>query len=33
MVNGKVLATGTPEQIRGNKEAQDAYLGSGEEGA
>ena len=32
MVNGKVLATGTPEEIRNSQEVQDAYLGSGEEG-
>lgn len=30
MVDGKVLATGTPEEIRGNTDVQDAYLGSGE---
>ncbi len=33
MVNGKVLATGTPEQIRNNKEVQEAYLGTGQEEA
>jgi len=31
MVNGKVLATGTPEEIRSNDDVQNAYLGSGEE--
>jgi branched-chain amino acid transport system ATP-binding protein len=30
MVDGKVLATGTPEEIRGNTDVQDAYLGSGD---
>ena len=33
MVNGKVLATGTPEQIRNNKEVQEAYLGTEQEEA
>jgi branched-chain amino acid transport system ATP-binding protein len=33
MVNGKVLATGTPEQIRSNKDVQEAYLGTGQEEA
>jgi branched-chain amino acid transport system ATP-binding protein len=28
MVEGKVMAIGTPEEIRGNKEVLDAYLGS-----
>ena len=28
MVEGQVLAIGTPEQIRGNKQVLDAYLGS-----
>ncbi len=28
MVEGKVLAIGTPEEIRGNKQVLDAYLGS-----
>ncbi|WP_298432254.1 ABC transporter ATP-binding protein [Geobacter sp.] len=27
LVYGKILATGTPEEIRGNKEVQEAYLG------
>jgi branched-chain amino acid transport system ATP-binding protein len=27
MVNGKVLATGAPDEIRGNREVQNAYLG------
>jgi len=27
MVNGRVLATGTPDEIRGNKDVQSAYLG------
>lgn len=31
MVNGKVLATGTPAEIRASQQVQDAYLGSGEE--
>ncbi len=31
MVNGQVLATGSPEAIRENPEVQDAYLGTGEE--
>ncbi len=31
MVNGTVLASGTPEQIRASQDVQDAYLGSGEE--
>jgi branched-chain amino acid transport system ATP-binding protein len=30
MVDGQVLATGTPEEIRSNRDVQDAYLGSGE---
>jgi branched-chain amino acid transport system ATP-binding protein len=33
MANGKVLATGTPEQIRANREVQRAYLGALEESA
>jgi branched-chain amino acid transport system ATP-binding protein len=28
MVEGKVLAIGTPEEIRSNKQVLDAYLGS-----
>jgi branched-chain amino acid transport system ATP-binding protein len=28
MVEGKVLAIGTPEEIRGNKQVLEAYLGS-----
>jgi branched-chain amino acid transport system ATP-binding protein len=28
MVNGKILASGTPEAIRANREVQSAYLGS-----
>jgi len=31
MVNGAVLATGTPEQIRANDEVQRAYLGDADE--
>jgi branched-chain amino acid transport system ATP-binding protein len=30
MVDGGVLATGTPEEIRSNADVQEAYLGSGE---
>jgi branched-chain amino acid transport system ATP-binding protein len=30
MVNGKILASGTPEAIRANREVQSAYLGSTE---
>jgi branched-chain amino acid transport system ATP-binding protein len=30
MVDGAVLASGTPEQIRANREVQEAYLGSDE---
>lgn len=33
MVNGRVLATGTPEQIRNSQDVQDAYLGTGEDDA
>jgi branched-chain amino acid transport system ATP-binding protein len=28
MVEGKVMAIGTPEEIRGNKQVLDAYLGN-----
>ena len=28
MVEGKVMAIGTPEEIRGNKQVLDAYLGA-----
>ena len=31
MVNGKVLATGAPAEIRANREVQNAYLGSSDE--
>ncbi len=31
MVNGAVLASGTPEQMRASQAVQDAYLGTGEE--
>jgi branched-chain amino acid transport system ATP-binding protein len=31
MVNGKVLATDAPEQIRANREVQIAYLGATED--
>jgi len=30
MANGKVLATGAPEEIRANREVQVAYLGAAE---
>jgi len=33
MVNGKVLASGSPQEIRANSQVQDAYLGNGEEEA
>jgi branched-chain amino acid transport system ATP-binding protein len=33
MVNGRVLATGSPLEIRGNSQVQDAYLGNEEEKA
>jgi len=31
MVNGKVLATGTPDEIRNSQDVQDAYLGTVED--
>ena len=31
MVNGKILASGAPEEIRSNPEVQEAYLGSADE--
>ena len=31
MANGKVLATGAPEEIRANREVQVAYLGAAED--
>ena len=31
MVNGKVLATGAPAEIRANREVQNAYLGNSDE--
>jgi len=31
MVNGTILASGTPEEIRNNQEVQTAYLGTGED--
>jgi len=31
MVNGTVLASGTPDEIRGNESVQEAYLGTGED--
>jgi branched-chain amino acid transport system ATP-binding protein len=29
MVNGRVIASDTPEEVRGNAEVQRAYLGDG----
>ena len=31
MVNGQVLATGTPDEIRNSQDVQDAYLGTGKD--
>jgi len=31
MVDGNVLASGTPAQVRANAEVQNAYLGAGDE--
>jgi branched-chain amino acid transport system ATP-binding protein len=31
MVDGKVLASGTPAQIRANRDVQNAYLGTSED--
>jgi len=31
MVNGRVLASGAPEVIRGNRDVQSAYLGTVDE--
>ncbi len=33
MVNGRVLVTGAPEEVRRNRAVQEAYLGTGDEGA
>ncbi|MCH6587198.1 MAG: ABC transporter ATP-binding protein [Proteobacteria bacterium] len=33
MVNGRVLVTGAPEEVRRNPAVQEAYLGTGDEGA
>ena len=33
MVNGRVLVTGAPEEVRRNRTVQEAYLGTGDEGA
>jgi branched-chain amino acid transport system ATP-binding protein len=30
MVNGAVIASDTPERVRGNREVQVAYLGEGD---
>ncbi len=33
MVNGRVLVTGAPDEVRRNRAVQEAYLGTGDEGA
>ena len=33
MVNGRVMVTGAPEEVRRNRAVQEAYLGTGDEGA